>query len=66
MGFRNEDIYLFARNAENMFVAYPRAELLNKVNLGAKVADGRNLVQVYKDALAEQGAGNAAREGAGQ
>ncbi|WP_263768528.1 methyl-accepting chemotaxis protein [Propionivibrio soli] len=56
MGFRNEDIYLFARNAENMFVAYPRAELLNKVNLGAKVADGRNLVQVYKDALAEQGA----------
>ncbi|HTH94043.1 MAG TPA: methyl-accepting chemotaxis protein [Rhodocyclaceae bacterium] len=55
-GLRNGNVYLFARNADNMFVAHVNPDRVGKVDLGAKVADGRNVVQVYRDALAEQGA----------
>lgn len=54
-GLRNENNYLFARNAEDMFVAHVNPARLGKVDKGAKLADGRHVVEVYREALARQG-----------
>ena len=54
-GMQNGNIYLFARNRDDVFVAHPRPDRLGKQDLGAKVADGRTTVQVYRDELARQG-----------
>ncbi|NSL56494.1 methyl-accepting chemotaxis protein [Uliginosibacterium aquaticum] len=54
-GLRNENNYLFARNAEDVFVAHVNPARLGKMDKGAKMADGRHVVEVYREALAKQG-----------
>jgi methyl-accepting chemotaxis protein len=54
-GFRNGNNYLFARNAENIFVAHVNPDRMGKQDMGAKMDDGRHVVEVYRDALASQG-----------
>ncbi|MDQ7990790.1 MAG: methyl-accepting chemotaxis protein [Candidatus Dactylopiibacterium sp.] len=54
-GLRNDSNYVFARDSANVFVAHVNPERLGKVDLGAKVPDGRHVVEVYRDALAAQG-----------
>ncbi|KAF7597881.1 MAG: hypothetical protein CGU29_16295 [Candidatus Dactylopiibacterium carminicum] len=53
--FRNGSNYLFARDANNVFVAHVDPKRMGKVDLGAKMDDGRHVVEVYRDALATQG-----------
>lgn len=54
-GLRNGDVYMFARNDDDVFVVHPKKEKEGKKDLGSKMPDGRTTVQAYRDALAEQG-----------
>jgi len=50
-GLRDGDDYVFARNMEGMVLVHPDASREGKVDMGAKVADGRTLMQVYLDSI---------------
>ena len=55
MGLQNGDVYLFARNEKNELMAHAKKERVGKVDLGSKMPDGRTTVDVYNDALKQQG-----------
>jgi methyl-accepting chemotaxis protein len=54
-GLRNGNNYVFARNADDVFVAHVNPDRMGKVDKGNKLPDGRFIVDAYRDALAQQG-----------
>ncbi|MFT4173497.1 MAG: methyl-accepting chemotaxis protein [Rhodocyclaceae bacterium] len=54
-GLRNGNNYVFARNADDVFVAHVNPDRVGKVDKGNKLPDGRFIVDAYRDALAQQG-----------
>ncbi|MFB0934249.1 MAG: cache domain-containing protein, partial [Propionivibrio sp.] len=50
-GLRDGDDYVFARDMVGMVLVHPDSRREGKVDMGAKVPDGRTLMQVYLDSL---------------
>ncbi|MEN3112029.1 methyl-accepting chemotaxis protein [Uliginosibacterium paludis] len=55
VGLRRGDNYLFARDAEDRFVAHVNPDRVGKLDKGTKMPDGRYVVELYRAALAKQG-----------
>jgi len=54
-GLRNGNSYMFARDAEDRFVAHVNPARIGKVDKGTKMPDGRFIVEIYRDELGKQG-----------
>ncbi|MDR3409694.1 MAG: cache domain-containing protein, partial [Formivibrio sp.] len=50
-GLRDGDEYVFVRNMDGMTLLHPDARKEGKVDMGAKMPDGRTTFQIYLDAL---------------
>ena len=50
-GLRDGDDYVFVRDTTGMMLVHPDSRLEGQVSQGAKVPDGRTLMQVYLDSL---------------
>ena len=50
-GLREGDNYVFVRDTAGMMLVHPDSRLEGKVSMGAKVPDGRTLMEVYLDSL---------------
>jgi len=50
-GLRDGDDYVFVRDTSGMMLVHPDKRLEGKVSMGAKVPDGRTLMEVYVDSL---------------
>lgn len=53
LGMRAGDVYLFARNAENVMMVHAKTKEIGKKDLGAVQPDGRPLTVIYKEKLAK-------------
>ncbi|SMF51362.1 methyl-accepting chemotaxis sensory transducer with Cache sensor [Pseudogulbenkiania subflava DSM 22618] len=49
---RVDDLYFFARDANNVLKVHPKKERVGKVDLGSTLPDGRTTVAAYDEALA--------------